>query len=56
VTVVSDVTACEIVSIPPVNTAARPSLEFILQMKTTDGSSGTVVYTTVTPRAPATPN
>jgi hypothetical protein len=53
--IVHDVSACQIFSINAGSASPRPSLEIILQMKTSNGSSQTLVYTTATLRGPANP-
>jgi Tfp pilus assembly protein FimT len=51
--VVNDVSACQIFSVNPTSTTLHPSLEFVLQMKTSNGSSAELVYSTVTLRGPS---
>jgi Tfp pilus assembly protein FimT len=50
--VVHDVAACQIFTVNAGSISPRPSVEFILQMKTASGSSGTLIYTTATARSP----
>ena len=52
--VVNSVTGCQIFSINPGSSTPRPSLEFVLQLKTNKGSSSSLVYTTATVRCPET--
>jgi len=52
---VHDVTACQIFALNAGSASPRPSLEFVLQMQTSNGSSKTLVYTTATLRAPSNP-
>lgn len=49
---IHDVTACQIYTINASSTTPRPSVEVILQMATSNGSSKTLVYTTASIRAP----
>jgi hypothetical protein len=49
---VHDVTSCRIYTLNPGSSTPRPSIEMILQMGTSNGSSNTLVYTTATLRAP----